>query len=68
MIVNRQPRSRRAQRQAELESAWTVLHTPLGTPTMYGHAMQVIDQHLSGDSHAHWEQVYERRLAEIRRQ
>ena len=68
MILNRQPQSQQAQRQAELESAWSVLHTTHGTPTMYGHAMRVIDQHLSGDSHTHWERMYERRLAEIRRQ
>ena len=55
----------RADIAADIESAQFVLTTPHGTPTIYGHAMRVIDQHLSADSHTFWQQKYDRRMEEL---
>ena len=54
-----------ADRLAEIESAQFVLSARGGTPTSYGYAMQIIDNHLSADSHKFWQQKYEQRLEEL---
>ena len=61
----RHSRVEREKRQAELNSAYFVLSGSGGTAAGYGYAMRAIDSHLTGDSHAHWQQKYERRLGEL---